>query len=80
MKKVLAHTLTLIVEFIILGLAIAWLCSGNAQLEPMIAVFTSIAAIIGSVFSRSKKNNVKLKNSNGNTIIQDNSGNININK
>ncbi|MDR1199857.1 MAG: tetratricopeptide repeat protein, partial [Prevotellaceae bacterium] len=85
MKRFFAHTLTLILEFIVLGLAIAWLCSGNGKLEPMIAALTAIAAIVGSFFSRSKdcgkekkNNNAKTWNNINSPVLQDINASVNI--
>jgi hypothetical protein len=86
MKKILGHVLTLILEFAALALAIIWYIK-NRDIEPLIVMISAVILIIGSIFFRSKderkgtkKNVAKLgKKSVGNTIIQDNKGNININ-
>jgi hypothetical protein len=93
MKKFFAHTLTLISGFAILALAAIayvepdwmpqWFKDHDVKLL-ITMISTGTAIITASLLFRSKdretkKNAVKLKKSNRNIIIQDNSGSININ-
>jgi hypothetical protein len=87
MKKFFEHTLTLIGEGIILILSILWLLRDGLY-EPLIGIVGAVMAIIVTIFFKLKKeesekgsvqNVVKGKNFNNNTIIQGNSGTLNIN-
>ena len=86
MKSFFKNTIVLISEIVILLLAILWYLQ-NKDIEPLIAIIAVGTSIILTLFFRRMKeseNNGNNENEidskgNGNIIIQDNEGNININ-
>lgn len=87
MKKFFEHILTLIGEGVILVLSFLWLLHDGLY-EPLIGIVSSAMAISLTIFFKLKKeepdkgsvqNTVKGKNFTNNTIIQGNSGTVNIN-